>query len=249
MKNVGVKRTPLACELATSASTRSRARVSSAVGDFGRVLAEPQIVGHRTQVFFGQRARAGHQRNVRAPEFVGRSRLFHELRGAAGQLTTRDRTVTEYVSNTIAELLADFADSRIGGAAMRAVIAAVFDQRDFGARRVPRCGRVPDRRRGLGDCSWQQLEHVESLSLPRGWLSHGFRARTSACKKSGLRIRALCPVRGRHSRHTGARIAVHAHLLRRRHGRGERGSGPALVGSGLAHAAMPSRACSPWPSV
>ena len=124
MKNVGVKRTPLACELATSASTRSRARVSSGRRDFGRDLAEPQVLGHGAQVVFGERARAGHQRNVRAPEFIGRLRLFDQLRGAARQLATRDRAVAEYVSHTFAQLLADFGDACVGGPAVRTVVAA-----------------------------------------------------------------------------------------------------------------------------
>ena len=71
--------------------------------------------------------------DVRAPEFVGRFRLFDELRGAAGKLTTRDGAVTEYVSNALSELFADFADSRVRGPAVRTVIAAIFHQRDLGA--------------------------------------------------------------------------------------------------------------------
>jgi hypothetical protein len=41
--------------------------------------------------------------------------------------------VAEYVSNTVAQLLANLANSCIRGPAMRAVIAAIFHQRDFGA--------------------------------------------------------------------------------------------------------------------
>jgi hypothetical protein len=72
---------------------------------------------------------------MRAPEFIGRRRLFDQLRGAPGKLTTRDRAVTEYVSNTISELLAYFANSCIGAPAVRTVVASIFHQRDFGARR------------------------------------------------------------------------------------------------------------------
>ena len=40
--------------------------------------------------------------------------------------------MAEYVSNTIAQLIADLGNALIGGAAMRAVIAAVLDQGDLG---------------------------------------------------------------------------------------------------------------------
>jgi hypothetical protein len=42
--------------------------------------------------------------------------------------------VTEYVSNTIAQLLADFANSCIGCPAVRTVITAELDQGDLGER-------------------------------------------------------------------------------------------------------------------
>ena len=42
--------------------------------------------------------------------------------------------MAEYVSNTIAQLLADFGNSCIGGTAMRTVITAILHQRDLGAR-------------------------------------------------------------------------------------------------------------------
>ena len=44
--------------------------------------------------------------------------------------------MAEYVPDTIAELVADLGDAGIGGAAMRAVVAAVFHQRDFGLGRA-----------------------------------------------------------------------------------------------------------------
>jgi hypothetical protein len=71
---------------------------------------------------------------MRAPEFIGRRRLFHQVRGAAGQLATGNGAMAEYVSNAVAQLVADFGDARIGGTAMRAVVASIFHQR-YGSRR------------------------------------------------------------------------------------------------------------------
>ena len=42
----------------------------------------------------------------------------------------------EYVSNAVAELIAHLGDACVGGAAMRAVVAAIFHQRDGGGRRA-----------------------------------------------------------------------------------------------------------------
>ena len=57
-------------------------------------------------------------------------------------------------------------------------------------------GRVPDRRGGRGDCSWQQLEHVESLGSPGGgfaWTS-SVNCGLSAISSTQSRSSPLCAV-------------------------------------------------------
>ncbi len=55
-------------------------------------------------------------------------------------------------------------------------------------------------------------------------------------------------VRGGHSRRARGRVALHAHLLRRRHRRGQQRRGHAVVGHGLARRRRPHAPASPWRS-
>jgi hypothetical protein len=70
---------------------------------------------------------------MRAPEFIGCRRLLDQLRGTARQLTTADGPMAEHITHAITQLIAHLGDAFVGCAAMRAIVAAVFDQSDFRA--------------------------------------------------------------------------------------------------------------------
>jgi hypothetical protein len=95
----------------------------------------PEFRGHGAQIVFIQSGRARHQGDVRVPEAAGLHAL-HQLRRATRDFAARDRPVPVYVAHTVAEAVADVGDALVGGAAVPAVVAAVFDQRDIGIGRT-----------------------------------------------------------------------------------------------------------------
>ena len=62
----------------------------------------------------------------------GRRRMLDELGRAAREVAAGQRAVAEHVAQAVAELVAHLRDALVGGAAMRAGVAAVLDQRDRG---------------------------------------------------------------------------------------------------------------------
>ena len=81
MKKVGVNITPLACALATSASTRAFAcRAAPASG----VVAQAEIAATATQIVLRQRLRARHQVDVGLPEPP--VPLLDQFGGATGEV-------------------------------------------------------------------------------------------------------------------------------------------------------------------
>jgi hypothetical protein len=101
-------------------------------------LRQAQIGGHGDEVVLGQRLRARHQLDVRLPEPVGIAGALGQLGGAPRNVAAGKRAMPEDVAQAIAELVADLGDPLVRRPAIRARIAAVFDERD---RRV---GRAED---------------------------------------------------------------------------------------------------------
>ncbi len=130
MKNVGVTRTPLACALATSASTR-------ALPGTAPIALAPAGSAQRARDFrhvvLGQRRGARHQRDVRVPERRLVGRRFGERGGAARDVAAGQRAVPEHVAQPVAEAVAQLRDLLVGRAAVRAGVAAVLDQRQVRA--------------------------------------------------------------------------------------------------------------------
>ncbi len=98
-----------------------------------------ELLGDGCDVVFGEYLRAAHQRDVSVPELVCILGALDEDRGAAGEAVVAYRTMAKDIAQPLAELVADFGDALVGGAAMGAGVAAVFDQRDrrrLGSKRV-----------------------------------------------------------------------------------------------------------------
>ena len=131
MKKVGVIITPLARALRSSASTRALRAPAALLGLLG-LLRQAEVVGDGAQVVLGQRLRARHQLDVRVPELLRIVGALHQLGGAARDVAAGERPMPEDVAQPIAELVAHLGDALVGRAAMRAGVAAVFDQRDLG---------------------------------------------------------------------------------------------------------------------
>ena len=67
---------------------------------------------------------------MRHPEALGIGSALHKLGSAPGNFAARDRAMSEHVAQPVAELVAKRGYRLVGGPAMRAVIAAILDQRD-----------------------------------------------------------------------------------------------------------------------
>ncbi len=97
---------------------------------FDILQGDAEILGDGRDVVGGERLRTAHQRDMRFPERIRISRLLDEHGGAVRQLIVSHRAVPEDVAQALADLIARLGDALVGGAAMRAGIAAVLDQRD-----------------------------------------------------------------------------------------------------------------------
>ena len=93
-----------------------------------------QHAGDGAQIRLGQSGGARHQGDVRIPEVLGVGSVFDEFGGLSGDLDTDERIVAKDVADALAELIADLGDAFVGGAAIGAGIAAIFDEGDFGVR-------------------------------------------------------------------------------------------------------------------
>src|SRR6185437_15489078 len=93
-------------------------------------LQDVKLLGHRAQVVFRQRARARHQRDMRVPERLGRCCVFDKFRRALGNVAAGDGAVAEHIAQPLSELAPHFGDALVRGAAMGAVVAAIFDKGD-----------------------------------------------------------------------------------------------------------------------
>ncbi|CAH1648049.1 hypothetical protein BOSEA31B_10018 [Hyphomicrobiales bacterium] len=70
---------------------------------------------------------------MRVPKLLGGLSPFDELRGAQCDVAAGQRPVAEDIAQALAELVSDRGDALVGGTAIGAGIAAVFDERDLGA--------------------------------------------------------------------------------------------------------------------
>src|SRR5690606_16561335 len=109
------------------------------LGLYGVFYRKPQIIRHRDKIILREGGGTAHQLEMSIPKLLGSPRVFDEIRGPARQLAPRDRPMPEHITEPIAELIADLRDLFVGRAAIRAVVTAVFDQRN---RRVWRAEHV-----------------------------------------------------------------------------------------------------------
>ena len=126
---------PLAAALASSASTRAFARITAGSSGGPQSAETPRSRATAMQIVLGQGLRARHQLDVRVPEALGIGGSLHQFGGAAGKLDADERPMAEHIAHAVAELIAHFGDPLVGGAAIGAGVAAIFDQRDGGAPR------------------------------------------------------------------------------------------------------------------
>ena len=89
-----------------------------------------QIGGDNTQVVLGQSFRPGHQLDVGIPELPFVPGVFDQFRRTPCQVAASYRSVAEYVTQAISELVASFGNGLVGGPAMWTIVAAVLDQGD-----------------------------------------------------------------------------------------------------------------------
>ena len=80
------------------------------------VAGSSEVAGHGVQVFLGKRGRAGHQRDVCAPEGVEVRCGLGDFRCAAGEVIGGDRQLPEHVAQAVAEAVAQVRDLVVGGA-------------------------------------------------------------------------------------------------------------------------------------
>ena len=135
MKKVGVTSAPLAAALASSASTLRFRPESRGSSGGPQSAATPRSRATATQIVLGQDLRARHQLDVRVPETLRVGRALDQFGRAAGKIDADERPMAENIAHAVAELIAHLRDPLIGGAAIGAGVAAVFDERDGGARR------------------------------------------------------------------------------------------------------------------
>ncbi len=91
---------------------------------------ETQLIGDRDKIVLRQRFRARHQRDVRVPEFLGIVGGFHQFGRAPREVASGNGPMPEHVAQAIAELTADFRNALVSRAAMRAIVTAIFHERD-----------------------------------------------------------------------------------------------------------------------
>ena len=96
-----------------------------------RVHGQRDIGDHGAQVVLRQIARARHQLDVRAPEGIFAGRRFGNLRGLPREIAAGDRPLAEDVAQPVAVAVAQAHDFLVRGAAVRAGVAAVLDQREL----------------------------------------------------------------------------------------------------------------------
>ena len=82
-----------------------------------------------------QLRRAGHQGNMRFPEFAGFGGPFGQLGCSNSEVIPRERPVAKRVKEAVPELVAQCNYTLVRRAAVRAGVASIFDERDFGFRR------------------------------------------------------------------------------------------------------------------
>ncbi len=93
-----------------------------------------EFAGHVVEIRLGEFRGARHQGNVRLPELLVGGGALGEIRRAAGDVAAGQRPLPEGVAQPVAEAVPHGGDALVGGAAVRAGIAAVLDEGDLGAR-------------------------------------------------------------------------------------------------------------------
>ena len=138
------------------------------------------------EVVLGERLRAGHQLDVRAPERVLVRGGLRELGGAPREVAAGDRPVPEHVAQAVAEAVAQLRDLLVRRAAVRAGVAAVLDERQVRAGRAedvvaarvhgavqPVCECAFGRRHGLTSAGCRAArDEVGALARSRSAPSH-----------------------------------------------------------------------------
>ena len=135
----------------------------------GRIVRRPaiggyaEIAGDGFDIVLGQNLRPGHELDVLIPESLRVGGALDQLGGAAGKLDSGQRPVAKDVAHAIAELVAHLGDALVGRAAIGAGVAAIFDQRDGGARR-PKDVVEPFIDRPIEPIGRRQLRHADTPS-------------------------------------------------------------------------------------